>query len=204
MPLSIYKDFSHRPLCPSTHIADSIYQHTSRFLPIKGLRMVEILEPDHITRPLGPSSTCQLTDVLFACEIPCNSFGIDDEISAGEHHGHIVARKVFLPEDVVGPEEAAEQGVGDAHVLGGEVRELVLVGMGWLAVKLNHHVSPLLEKTGGESGLTKLNATSGRWRRKVIGSTKTKGPMCLEIRGSCRRCAAMTLPYLDNGQLIRR
>jgi hypothetical protein len=44
---------------------------------------------------------------------------------------------VFLPQDVFCPEEASKERMSDAHILRGEVGELVFIGSSWLSINLN-------------------------------------------------------------------
>jgi hypothetical protein len=47
-----------------------------------------------------------------------------------------VVLDVVLPQGIVGPDEASEEGMRDAYILGSEVREQVLVSVGRLPIDL--------------------------------------------------------------------
>jgi hypothetical protein len=47
-----------------------------------------------------------------------------------------MALHIFLPQDIVSPEEAPKEGMSDAYILGAEVPEQVFIGAGWLPVDL--------------------------------------------------------------------
>lgn len=49
----------------------------------------------------------------------------------------MMASYIFLPQDVLTPEEVSKERVRDTHVFGGEVIELMFIGAGWFAADLN-------------------------------------------------------------------
>lgn len=59
-----------------------------------------------------------------------NSLSRNNDISAAEYHRQRHVGDVFIPEDVLAPEEATGYRVADQRVLRGEVVEHVLAGEG--------------------------------------------------------------------------
>ncbi len=119
---------------------NDVNQHFSCPLLIKHLRMIQVFEPQDIQPiprpyPLFPTPRL-MTPVICASQIRRNSFRVDDQIFPGQHYSHRVASYVLLPQDVLAPEKAPEERVRDTHVFGGEIMELVFIGVTRLAAGL--------------------------------------------------------------------
>jgi hypothetical protein len=128
-----------------TESSNSFNQRPPCALLIKDLCVVKLWKPQHVqviapTFSILPIFSLQIP-IISSCQIRLDDFRVHDQIVPAQGHGNAMVADVFFPQDVVGPEEAPEQGVRDANIFGSKVGEHMLVGRGRLSANLSNLVS---------------------------------------------------------------
>ena len=130
----------HHQSTMGTVILNNVHQLNSCPLAIKHLCVIQLLKPHHVQYITFPypifRPSCLQNPIICACQISRNCFCVDDQIPSSEDYRCVMTLDIFLPQDIIGPEEASRDGVSDTHIFRGEVGELVFIGAGWFTPDL--------------------------------------------------------------------
>lgn len=97
----------------------------------KNFSVVKILEPydiQSISLPhLGLPGSSLTTFTVGITEVFTDMLGVDDQVLSAQHDGNGPVAKVFLPHDVLLPEEASRERMRDTNIVRGKITKSVFV-----------------------------------------------------------------------------